>query len=83
LAYDHAGIIGERWSAPTDLAAQVSVPALLIAGDAGSPFMPLTAEALSKAMPHGQLRILHGQTHEVDPGVLAPILADFFTRPSG
>jgi len=80
MAYDHAGIIGERWSAPIDLAARVSVPALLIAGDAGSPFTPLTAEALSKAMPHGQLRILQGQTHEVNPGVLAPVLVDFFTR---
>ena len=78
LAYDHAAIIGERWSAPTDVAAQVTVPALLMAGDASLPFMPHTARALSKAMPHGQLRILAGQAHNVDPGVLAPVLVDFF-----
>jgi pimeloyl-ACP methyl ester carboxylesterase len=78
LAYDHAAIIGEDWSAPTGLAARVSVPALVIAGDAGMPFMPRTARALSQAMPRGQLRLLAGQTHDVNPGVLAPVLADFF-----
>ena len=78
LAYDHAAIIGERWSAPTDLAARVSVPALLIAGDASLPFMPHTARALSKAMPHGRMRMLEGQTHDVNPRILAPVLVDFF-----
>jgi pimeloyl-ACP methyl ester carboxylesterase len=78
LAYDHAGIIGEQWSAPTSLAAQVEVPALVMAGDASLPFMTPTARALSKAMPQGQVRVLEGQTHSVDPGVLAPVLTDFF-----
>ena len=79
LAYDHAAIIGERWSPPTGLAAQVSVPALVMAGGASLPFMPPAAQALSKAMPHGQLRILEGQPHDVNPGVLAPVLVDFCT----
>jgi len=78
LAYDHAGIIGASWSAPTDQAARVSVPALVIAGDS-LPFMSGTARALSQAMPHGQLRILEGQAHDVSPDVLAPVLLDFFT----
>jgi pimeloyl-ACP methyl ester carboxylesterase len=78
LAYDHAGIIGEKWSPPTSLAAQVEVPALVMAGGASLEFMTPTAQALSKAMPQGQLRILEGQTHSVDPGVLAPVLTDFF-----
>jgi len=79
LAHDHAGIIGERWSAPADLAALVSVPALVMAGDASLPFMPDAAQALSNAMPHGHLLLLAGQTHDVNPGVLAPVLVDFFT----
>jgi pimeloyl-ACP methyl ester carboxylesterase len=78
LAYDHAAIIGERWSAPTGLAAQVAVPALVMAGDASLAFMPAAARALSTAMPHGQLRILADQPHNVDPRVLAPVLTDFF-----
>lgn len=80
LAYDHAAIIGERWSAPTALAARVAVPALVIAGDASLAFMPATARVLTEAMPHGQLRILEGQAHNVDPGVLAPVLTDFFVE---
>jgi pimeloyl-ACP methyl ester carboxylesterase len=79
MAYDHGAIIGERWSAPTDLAAQVAVPALVMAGEASLPFMPHTAMALSRALPHGQLRMLAGQTHNVNPDVLAPVLVEFFT----
>jgi len=79
LAYDHAAIMGEPWSVPAELAARVSVPALVIAGDAGLPFMPGAARALSQAIPQGQLRTLEGQTHEVHPAVLAPVLVEFFT----
>ncbi len=79
LAYDHAAIMGEPWSVPAELAARVSVPALVMAGDAGLPFMPDAARVLSQALPQGQLRILEGQTHKVNPGVLAPVLAEFLT----
>ncbi len=79
LAYDHAEILGELWSVPAELAARVSVPALVMSGDAGLAFMPEAARALSQAIPLGQLRILEGQTHAVDPAVLAPVLAEFFT----
>ena len=37
-----------------------------------------TEKDLSQAMPRGRLRMLPGQTHAVNPGVLAPILAEFF-----
>jgi hypothetical protein len=50
-----------------------------MAGDAGLAFMPDAARALSQAIPQGQLRTLEGQTHVVDPAVLAPVLAEFFT----
>ena len=79
LAYDHAAILGEPWSVPTGLAARVSAPALVMAGDASLPFMPDAARVLSQAIPQGQLRTLRGQTHEVHPGVLAPVLVEFFT----
>jgi pimeloyl-ACP methyl ester carboxylesterase len=79
LAYDHAAILGEPWSVPADLAARVSVPALVMAGDTSLPFMPDAARVLSQAIPHSQLRTLEGETHEVNPGVLAPVLVEFFT----
>jgi pimeloyl-ACP methyl ester carboxylesterase len=78
LAYDHAGIMGEPLSVPTELAGRVSVPALVMAGDASLPFMPDAARVLSQAIPQGQLRMLEGQTHQVNPSVLAPVLVDFF-----
>ena len=78
LAYDHAAILGEPWSVPAELAARVPVPALVMAGDAGLPFMADTARVLSQAIPQGQLRMLAGQTHEVTPAVLAPVLTEFF-----
>ena len=80
LAYDHAAIMGEPWSVPAGLAAKVGVPALVMSGDAGLPFLPEVARALSQAIPRGCLRMLPGQTHEVDPDALAPALVEFLIR---
>jgi pimeloyl-ACP methyl ester carboxylesterase len=79
LAYDHAAILGEPWSVPAGLAARLSVPVLVMAGDASLPFMPDAARVMSQAIPRGQLRMLEGQTHEVEPVMLAPVLVEFFT----
>ena len=80
LAYDHTAILGEDSSIPIERAASVRVPALVMNGGASYAFMYETARALSKAMPHAQLRTLEGQTHEVDPKVLAQALVEFFTE---
>lgn len=77
LAYD-AAIMGEDASVPTEKAASVAVPALVIDGGASYPFMHVTALALARAMPHARHRTLEGQTHEVAPQVLAPELVKFF-----
>jgi pimeloyl-ACP methyl ester carboxylesterase len=76
LAYD-ARIMGD-YSIPKDLAASVKVPTMVIAGGADFPWMRQTAETLAAALPDGQVRILEGQGHDVDPGVLAPVLTEFF-----
>jgi pimeloyl-ACP methyl ester carboxylesterase len=76
LAYD-ARIMGD-YSIPKDLAASVKVPTMVIAGGADFPWMRQTAETLAAALPDGQVRILVGQGHDVDPGVLAPVLTEFF-----
>jgi pimeloyl-ACP methyl ester carboxylesterase len=78
LAYDHAAILGADGSVPAGRAAKVDVPVLVLFGAAGFSFMADTARALSQAMPHVTLRGLDGQTHEMDPAVLAPVLAGFF-----
>jgi pimeloyl-ACP methyl ester carboxylesterase len=76
LPYD-AIIMGD-YSVPVDRAASVAVPTLVMTGAASFPFFQETVEALAKALPHGQTRTLEGQTHDVAPEVLAPVLRDFF-----
>jgi pimeloyl-ACP methyl ester carboxylesterase len=76
LAYD-ATIMGD-YSLPTERAANVKAPTLVIAGGADFPWMRETAQALADALPDGEIRILEGQGHNVDPAILAPALKEFF-----
>ncbi len=76
LAYD-ATIMGD-YSLPTELAASVKTPTLVIAGGASWDWMRLTAQTLSRAIPSAEYRILEGQEHNVAPEALAPALEEFF-----
>ncbi len=78
LAYD-AAVMGEDASVPTEKAAHVAVPTLVMDGSASFPFMHVTATALTNAIPTAEHRRLPGQTHEVEAAVLAPVLVEFFT----
>jgi pimeloyl-ACP methyl ester carboxylesterase len=78
IAYD-AAVLGEDASVPTERAARVAVPALVMDGGATEwPFMHTTAVSLAKAMPNAQHRTLEGQTHEVAAEAIAPVLVEFF-----
>lgn len=79
LAYDHIADLGEDASIPTEKAARVSVPTLVMDGSESFPFMHITAEKLAEAIQSAQHRTLEGQTHEVASEALAPVLIDFFT----
>ncbi len=76
LPYD-ATIMGD-YSVPTERAAAVKAPTLVIDGGASFPFMGEAAQALADALPDGQRRTLEGQSHDVDQAVIAAVLADFF-----
>jgi len=78
LAYD-AAATGDDRTVPEKRAAQVVSPALVMSGTV-LPFMKDTATALARAIPHAQQRTLEGQPHDVDLKVLAPVLAEFFSR---
>lgn len=78
LTYDHAGVMGPDRSVPVERASQVAVPTLIMVGGAGAPFMHATAHRLAEVMPKAELRVIEGQTHAVDVGVLAPVLMQFF-----
>jgi pimeloyl-ACP methyl ester carboxylesterase len=78
LAYDHIAALGEDAAVPTDRAARVTMPALIMNGSESFPFMHATAVALAEAMPRGQHQILEAQTHEVAAEAIAPVLVEFF-----
>ncbi len=77
LAYD-ATVMGD-YSLPTDLAASVTTPTAVIVGGASWDWMQAAGQALAKALPHGEYGVIEGQTHNVDPAALAPVLTTFFT----
>ncbi len=78
LAYDHAAVLGPDAAVPADAAARVTAPALVLNGGASFPFMRASAERLSTLIPHARLRVLEGETHDVRPEAIAPVLAAFF-----
>jgi len=76
LAYDNA-IMGDG-SVLTERLASITAPALVIDGGASPAFMQDAAQAVARALPNARLRTLEGQTHDVAPEVLTPILEQFF-----
>jgi len=75
LAYD-AEVMGD-YTIPADRAKAVPVPTLIIDGGASFPFLHETADALAALIPDAQRQTLSGQEHNVDPTVLAPVVAGF------
>lgn len=60
--------------------AKIEAPVLSIAGDASPVWMRQAAKAVAESVPRGTYRTLEGQTHMAEPDVLAPVLAEFFSR---
>ena len=74
LPYDYA-VLGDGL-VPTELAAKVNVPTVILAAEA----MPETAQALAVAMPNARLRAMETSAHELPPEVLAPVLKEVFSQ---
>ncbi|MET7323477.1 alpha/beta hydrolase [Streptomyces sp. NPDC005549] len=75
LAYDDA-VLGDS-RVPTPVIASISAPLLVLAGGASDAWWHETARAIARAAPDGRYGTVAGQTHMVEPGVLAPVLAEF------
>lgn len=80
FGYD-AALMGEDGSVPTERAACIAVPTLILVGGASPSMMHITANALANAIPNAQRRTLEDQTHVVSSHALAPVLVDFFNSP--
>ncbi|VXC20255.1 alpha/beta fold hydrolase [Aeromicrobium sp. 9AM] len=76
LAYDDKLLAGGR--VPHEIAAQITAPVLLLSGSASPESLQQAAAATAVALPNATHRTLEGQTHDVAPDVLAPVLAEFF-----
>src|SRR5262245_31869007 len=78
LAYD-ATIMGD-YSLPAERIAAIKVPTIIINGGASFPFLRATAEAIGKLLPNGRRHTLEGQSHNVAPEAIAPVLTEFFSQ---
>jgi pimeloyl-ACP methyl ester carboxylesterase len=58
--------------------ASVTIPALVIDGGASPAWLGNAAKGLVDALPDARRRTIEGQTHDVDPVLLAPVLDEFF-----
>jgi pimeloyl-ACP methyl ester carboxylesterase len=77
LAYDDEVLAGGK--VPRDLASTIGVPTLVLAGSASPQSLQRAAKATAEALPAAEYRTLDGQTHDVAPDALAPVLVEFFS----
>lgn len=61
----------EKWK-------HVSMPTLVLSGSKSERWMQNSMQHLAKILPHAKHQTLKGQTHNVNPGKIAPTLVQFF-----
>jgi pimeloyl-ACP methyl ester carboxylesterase len=78
LVYD-ASVVGDL-TLPAAALRSIKMPTLVVYGGESPAFMGNAAKALAAALPNGEVRALEGQTHDLAPKALGPVLIDFFGR---
>lgn len=78
LPYD-AAIMG-NWEVPAGKLSGVEVPTLAMHGGRTAARLRAAVEALVKVLPNVRHRELAGQTHNVSPAVIVPVLKEFFAE---
>jgi pimeloyl-ACP methyl ester carboxylesterase len=76
LVYD-ATVIGDL-RLPTAQLRSIKAPTLAVYGSESPALMGPAAKALAEALPDGHMRVLDGQSHDIAPMALAPVLLEFF-----
>jgi pimeloyl-ACP methyl ester carboxylesterase len=77
LVYE-AILVGDL-SLPAELLASVAVPTLVIDGEHSAPIVHGAADALVATLPDGRRRTLAGQTHDISPEAIVPVMEDFLS----
>jgi pimeloyl-ACP methyl ester carboxylesterase len=75
LPYD-AAIMGD-FSLPTKTVSSIKVPTIVIGGEKSPSSLRIAVDAVAKAVPNSQLKMLKGQTHNVSMKLLAPVLDSY------
>ncbi|GAA2285201.1 alpha/beta hydrolase [Nonomuraea roseoviolacea subsp. roseoviolacea] len=80
LAYDAAFVTAYERGEPLPAGswAGVTVPTLVVDGGKSPAWIRDAARALAETLPAARHRTLEGQTHQVKPAALAPVLTEFF-----
>ena len=78
LVYD-ATLVGDL-RVPTDRLRSINAPTLAIYGSESPALMGPAAKALAGAIPDGHVKRLDGQSHDIVPSALGPVLLEFFGR---
>lgn len=63
---------------PPQAAASVQSPTLVLFGSKNPDIMRQSAQGFAEAIPDAQLKVLEGQTHDINPGVIGAELVTFF-----
>jgi pimeloyl-ACP methyl ester carboxylesterase len=81
LPYDAEalGMASRGGAMPEETVASVRVPTLVLDGGASEAWMREAQERIAKTVPNAEYATLEGQSHDVSPDALAPVLARFFS----
>jgi pimeloyl-ACP methyl ester carboxylesterase len=77
LRYD-TRVMGGDFTVPTDELAKITVPTLVVWGSKAAKEMVAGNQQVAATVPGAAYRILDGQTHNVTPAALAPVVKEFF-----
>jgi len=75
-----AEMMGQQFLPPLDELAAIRVPSLVLCGGKSPASMKAAQQGVAAAIPRAQHRTLSGQTHQVSPTALAPVLSEFFSE---
>jgi pimeloyl-ACP methyl ester carboxylesterase len=85
VAYDAAVISDTHSGSPTPLEqwSTLNVPTLVLDGSESPVHQRIACDLLAAMLSRAERQTLAGQSHEVNPDVLAPVLLEFFTVGNG
>jgi pimeloyl-ACP methyl ester carboxylesterase len=74
----HEVRLSNNGTVPADRLAKITMPVLALAGGDSPAWAREVADAIAKAVPNGQSRVLADQSHGVDDAVLIRVLQEVF-----